>query len=66
MVVAGTNMQWGRSVCLSCNQKRENTIFELVLQNAWELLSSGKQVGRSSTPCQKKDPSVGWGRESER
>ena len=44
-------MQWGRFVCTSCNQ--ENTEFELVLRSAWELSSSGKQVARSNTPCQK-------------
>ena len=38
--------------------------FELVLQSAWELSSPGKQVARSSTPCQKR--SQVWGTESER
>ena len=62
--VAGHNMQWGRYVCLSCSQKRENTAFELVLRSAssWHS-NSGKQVARSSTPCQKR--SQGWGTKSE-
>ena len=62
--VAGANMQWGRFVCNSCSQKRENTTFELVLRSDWGLSSRGKQVGRSSTPCQKR--SQVWGRGSER
>ena len=62
--VAGANMWWGCLVCLSCSQRRENTAFQLVLQSTWRLSSSGKQVGRSSIPCQKR--SQVWGRESER
>ena len=30
-------MQWGCFLCPSCSQKRENTVFQLVLRNAWEL-----------------------------
>ena len=63
MGVAGANMQWGRFVCPSCSQKRESTAFELILRSAWGLSSPGKQVGRSSTPCQKRRQV--WGRESE-
>ena len=51
--VAGANMQWGHFVCPSSSQKRESTAFDLILQSAWGLSSSGKQVGRSSTPCPK-------------
>ena len=54
VAVAGANMHWGRFVCPSCSQKREKTAFELVLQSAWGLSSPGKQVARSSTPCQKR------------
>ena len=64
MGVAGANMQWGRFVCPSCSQKRENIAFELVLRSTWGLSSPGKQVARSSTPCQKS--SQVWGTESER
>ena len=46
-------MQWGRFVCPSCNQKRENTAFEIVLRSAWGLWNPDKQVGRSSTQCRK-------------
>ena len=53
-----------QSGCPSCSQKKENTAFELVLRSAWGLLSPGKQVARSSTPCQKR--SQIWGTESER
>ena len=60
--VASANMQWDRSVCLSCSQKWESTAFELILRSAWGLSSLSKQVG-SSTPCQKK--SQVWSRESE-
>ena len=62
--VAGANMQWGHFVCPSCSQKRENTAFELVIQSVWETLSPSKQVGRSSTPCRKRNQV--WGRENER
>ena len=37
MSVAGANMQWGRFVCPSCSQNRENTEFELVLRSACGL-----------------------------
>ena len=37
-------------VCPSCSQKRESTVFELILRNAWGLSSPSKQVGGSSTP----------------
>ena len=47
-------MQWVCFVCPSCCQKRDNAAFELVLQSALELLSPGRQVARSSTPCQKR------------
>ena len=47
---------------MSASQKRENTEFELVLRSAWGLSSPGKQVARSSTPCQKR--SQVWGTES--
>ena len=61
--VAGANMQWGRFVCPSCNQKRESIAFELILRSTRGLSSPGKHVGRSSTPCRKR--SQVWGRESE-
>ena len=48
----------GRFVCCSCCQKGD-----LVLQSAWELLSLGKQVARSNTPCQKR--SQVWDLESD-
>ena len=60
MGVAGANMQWGHFVCPSSSQKRESTAS---LRSAWGLSSPGKQVGRSSTPCQRR--SQVWGRESE-
>ena len=62
--VAGANMQWGHFVCPSSSQKRESTAFDLIVRSAWVLLSPGKRVGRSSTPCRKW--SQVWGRESER
>ena len=62
--VAGTDMQWGHFVCHSSSQKRESTAFDLILRSAWGLSSPGKQVGGSSTPCQKR--SQVWGTESER
>ena len=34
--------------------KRESTAFDLILRSAWGLSSPCKQVGRSSTPCQKR------------
>ena len=37
MGVAVANMQWGRFICSSCSQKKENTAFELVLRSAWGL-----------------------------
>ena len=40
------------------------TAFDLILRSAWGLSSPGKQVGESSTPCQKR--SQVWGRQSER
>ena len=36
-------------VCPSCSQKRESTVFKLILQSAWGLSSPSKQVGGSST-----------------
>ena len=51
--VAGTNMQWGHFVCHSSSQKRESTAFDLILRSSWGLLSPGKRVGGSSTPCRK-------------
>ena len=57
-------MQWGHYVCPSSSQKRESTASDLILQSAWGLSGTGKQVGRSSTPCRKR--SQVWGRESER
>ena len=44
--------------------KRGCTTFESILRSTWGLLSPGKQVGRSSTPCWKR--SQVWGRESDR
>ena len=64
MGVAGANMQWGHFVSPSSSQKRESTAFDLILRSAWGLSSRSKQVGGSSTPCQKR--SQVWGRESER
>ena len=64
VAVAGANMQWCHFVFPSSSQKRESTAFDLILRSAWELLSPGKQVGRSYTPCRKR--SQVWGRESER
>ena len=55
--VAVAKMQWCHFVYPSCCQK--NTAFQLVLQSAWGLLRSGKQVARSSTPCRKR--SQVWG-----
>ena len=63
MGVAGANMQWGHFVSPSSSQKRESTAFDLILRSAWGLLSPGKQVGESSTPCRKRRQV--WGRESE-
>ena len=37
MGVAGANMQLGRFVCTSCSQKRKKTVFEFVLQSAWDF-----------------------------
>ena len=58
--VAGSNMLLGWP---SCGQKNENTTFEIVLQSIWGLLSPGKHVARSSTPCQER--SHVWDTESE-
>ena len=52
--VASANMQWDRFVCTSCNQKRENTAFQLVLWSDWRLSNPSKKVARSSTPCWKR------------
>ena len=60
--LASANMQWGRFVCPSCSQKREKTVFELVLRSAWGLSSPVKQAPRSSTPCRKRGQV--WGTES--
>ena len=51
--VAGANMQWGHFVCPSSSQKKESTVFDLILRNAWGLSSPSKQVRRSSTPWRK-------------
>ena len=58
MGVAGANMQWGRFVCPSCSQKREEIALEY-----WGLLSLGKQAARSSNLCWKRGQV--WGTESE-
>ena len=63
MGVAGANMQRGHFVCPSCSQKKENTVFQLVLRSAWGVLSPGKQVASSSIQCRKR--SQVWDRESE-
>ena len=57
--VAGANVQRGHFVSPSSSQKREITAFDLILRCAWGLLSPGKQVGGSSTPCRKR--SQVWG-----
>ena len=59
--ITGANMQWGHFVSPSCSHKWESTAFELILQSAWGLSSPSKQVGRISTPCQKR--SQVWVRE---
>ena len=63
MGVVSANMQWARFFLPSCSEKRKSTVFELILQSTWGLSSPGKQVGRSSTLCQKR--SQVWDRENE-
>ena len=42
---------------------RENNIFPLALESAWELLSPSKQVARNRIPCSER--SQVWGTKSE-
>ena len=41
---------WKRTILLNFS----DFVFELILRSAWGLLSPGKRVGRSSTPCRKR------------